>query len=72
MDLNAYNDVSTDEEALEEAIKEEAIRMQPKPKRLTGLEQHQRNVLMATKSEPEVSIEAPLVRRLFNLKSLRE
>ena len=53
IDLNAYNDVSTDEEALEEAIREEAIRMQPKAKRLSGLEIHQRNQLMATVSESD-------------------
>ena len=52
IDFNAYNDVSTDEEALEAAIKlEEAKRTRPKTKNNII----RRNMLMRTQSELETA-----------------
>ena len=64
VDFNAYNDNddSTDEEALEAAIIEEAKKMRPHTKNM------KRNQLAATKSE---QAKTPRVRRLFNLKNLQ-
>ena len=67
VDFNAYNDNddSTDEEALEAAIIEEARKMRPMTKHSNTIN---RNQFAATKSE---CAKTPRVRRLFNLKNLQ-
>ena len=70
MNFNAYNDNddSTDEEALEEAIRQEAMKMQPKTRK-NALERNK--IMDITKSAETESTQTPRVRRLFNLKSLQ-